>query len=66
MKEITDALRYKYPKKVDLYLPKFKYELDLNMNEVLKGMGIKVAFTGKADFSDINGNKELRNIKCNP
>lgn len=39
-------------KKVDLFIPKFKTEYSKKLNNVLKDMGMSVAFTaGKADFS---------------
>ena len=34
-----------------LYLPKFKLEWELVLNDVLKAMGMGIAFTGQADFS---------------
>lgn len=37
--------------KVDLFLPKFKTEYSKILNEVLKDMGMEIAFTGAADFS---------------
>ena len=38
-----------------LYLPKFKIEYDMLLNDMLKAMGMGVAFSGGADFSNING-----------
>jgi serine protease inhibitor len=34
-----------------LYLPKFKLEWDLVLNDILKAMGMSIAFSGRADFS---------------
>jgi len=42
-----------------LYLPKFKLEYKLTMNDVLKALGMEVAFSGGADFSGINPNADL-------
>jgi len=51
--------------KVNVYLPRFKFETKYFMAEDLKGMGMPAAFTpgidfgGKADFSGMTGNKRL-------
>ena len=50
----TDLVNSMFPTKVDLYLPKFKLEYDTKMNDVLKALGMGVAFCGEADFSRIN------------
>jgi serine protease inhibitor len=39
---------------VNLYLPKFKLEYSTTLNEVLKAMGMSLAFDGYADFSRIS------------
>ena len=38
---------------VSLFLPKFKVETSMNLNEPLQRMGVKTAFTSAADFSGI-------------
>ncbi len=38
---------------VNLYLPRFQFAFDQNLNNVLTSMGLGVAFTDGADFSDI-------------
>ena len=41
--------------KVKTKMPKFKYEYKINMNEMLKALGVKDAFVpGTADFSKLN------------
>jgi serpin B len=40
---------------VSIWLPKFKDEYEVKLNDVLSAMGMGVAFTGAADFSGING-----------
>ena len=35
----------------DIFFPKFKLEYDLGLNQVLKMMGMEIAFTDAADFS---------------
>jgi len=39
---------------IDIKFPKFKYEYDIKLNDVLTEMGMGVAFTGAADFTGIN------------
>ena len=41
--------------RVDIYIPKFKFETKYFMAETLKKMGMPTAFTTGADFSGING-----------
>jgi len=40
---------------VEIWMPKFKAEYKIKLNEVLSKMGMEIAFTPKADFSGING-----------
>jgi len=40
---------------VSIWMPKFKDEYEVKLNDVLKAMGMEVAFTQSADFSGING-----------
>ena len=42
-----------------LYLPKFKIGYEKNLNDVLKSLGMTVAFTAAADFSNINKEETL-------
>jgi len=39
---------------IDLELPKFKYGYEIKLNDVLSAMGMRVAFSPKADFTGIN------------
>jgi serine protease inhibitor len=39
---------------VDIKLPRFKYEYEIMLNDVLTEMGMGIAFTGAADFTGIN------------
>ncbi len=36
-----------------LHLPRFKFSSDFGLNNMLKKMGMEIAFTGKADFSNM-------------
>ena len=40
---------------LDLYMPKFKFEYEIQLNSMLSNMGMPGAFTESADFSGING-----------
>ena len=42
------------PEHIDLYLPKFKFELKYNLNDMLCDMGMPTAFSDNADFSGIS------------
>jgi serpin B len=57
-KDLTDKL---YDKKVNLYLPRFKYSFKETLNDILSGMGMHIAFTDFADFSNISDRSLLIN-----
>lgn len=42
-----------------IFLPKFEFETDYDLNEVLIDLGMPTAFTGAADFSGMTGQKDL-------
>jgi len=44
----------------DLIMPRFKFATDIGLNEILSGLGMPEAFTDRADFSRINGARDLR------
>lgn len=44
---------------VQLTLPKFKIEQEISLRDVLRSMGMRKAFDHTADFSGINGRKNL-------
>ncbi|XP_076634199.1 uncharacterized protein LOC143348166 [Colletes latitarsis] len=50
---ITNLLDDTYEKEVELYLPKFKIESKLDLNDVLQKMGLTDMFTERANFSGI-------------
>lgn len=45
---------------VSLFLPKFKLESTIDLGNALQSMGMEVAFSHEADFSGINGKKNLQ------
>jgi serpin B len=46
-------------KNVDIRLPKFKVEYEKTLNDILMDMGMNLAFTTQADFSNINPARDL-------
>lgn len=45
---------------IDLQLPKFSIEFRVQMDELLKGLGMALPFSFTADFSGIDGTRDLR------
>ncbi len=43
----------------DLILPRFKFSTNVGLNETLSALGMPVAFNIGADFSGINGQRDL-------
>jgi serpin B len=41
-------------REMELYMPRFKYEYKIELKDVLSSMGMSVAFSGGADFSNIS------------
>jgi serpin B len=48
--EITGNM---YPRNVNVHLPRFKFKYDIEMQQILKNMGMQESFTSAADFSGI-------------
>jgi len=46
-------------REVGVYIPKFKIETQYSLSETLAAMGMPTAFSGNADFSGMDGTKEL-------
>jgi len=44
----------------DLYMPRFKFSTDVGLNDILSALGMPDAFGDGADFSGINGARDLR------
>ena len=58
---IEDNLNHATPasspeKGVDIYIPKFKYDYELNFKQDLESLGVNQAFTPNADFSNMTSN----------
>lgn len=52
--------KLKETKNVHLYLPKFNYEFNIKLNDILKEMGIKLGFSTQADFIKIFNIKAIK------
>ncbi|MFC1991589.1 serpin family protein [Chloroflexota bacterium] len=46
-------------RQVNLQMPKFEFESEFSLKSVLANMGMKIAFSGDADFSGMTGGKDL-------
>jgi len=58
--EKINELRSNYAfREVMLYLPKFKLDASFSLGETLQKLGMKLAFTGDADFSGMDGKRDL-------
>jgi len=58
-KKLQEWLNSTTKREVKAYIPKFKFTLRYNLSEVLSNMGMKDAFSRRANFSGINGNYDL-------
>jgi len=58
--EVKDILNDMVPNEVELTLPKFSFESEFSLKQNLSKMGMPEAFdAGRADFSGMDGKKEL-------
>jgi serpin B len=57
--DIEDMLNKSGSARINLYIPKFKLTSTLQLGNTLSDMGMKDAFSKNADFSGINGKKNL-------
>jgi serpin B len=48
-----------YKQEVDVYLPKFEFDTDYQLNNYLQSLGMTRSFGGDADFSGMNGDRSL-------
>jgi serpin B len=56
---LSSALGQMKSQKVELFLPRFKLESRFDLNTTLSGMGMTDAFGRQADFSGIDGSRQL-------
>jgi len=57
--KISELRKSLYKQRVDVYLPKFKFETKYFMKDTLIEMGMPTAFSMGADFSGMTGNNDL-------
>jgi serpin B len=57
--KISDIVLALENRKVALTMPKFEFTSDLGLKNTLSEMGMPVAFTGDADFSGMDGKRDL-------
>jgi serpin B len=56
---VTEILSDLHMQNVQLKMPKFEYESNYGLSEILAEMGMPLAFGGGADFSGMDGTKML-------
>ena len=59
-KILTESLAAMRPARIQVFLPKFKTKTKYYLKDILSAMGMGVAFTDNADFSDMTGNHDLK------
>jgi serpin B len=58
-KAIAEVIAKRGPRRVDVALPRFKVEAGFELQDALSALGMPLAFTGSADFSGMNGRRDL-------
>ena len=58
-KNVSDLRNALEPRNVDVLIPKFRIETQYGMNKILQNMGMPTAFTNQADFSGMDGTRNL-------
>ena len=56
---LSDALKQMKEQEVEIFLPRFKLESSFELNTTLARMGMPNAFSPNADFSGMDGNRNL-------
>ena len=60
IEKLTEWKKSLRKRKVNIYIPKFKFETKYFMKYTLSNLGMPTAFTNSADFSGMTGTKDLK------
>ena len=60
IEKLTEWKKSLRRRKVNIYIPKFKFETKYFMKNTLSDLGMPTAFTNSADFSGMTGTKDLK------
>ena len=60
IEKLTEWKKSLRRRKVNIYIPKFKFETNYFLSETLSNLGMPTAFTNSADFSGMTGTKDLK------
>jgi serpin B len=58
-KALADWLALAAPREVEVFFPKFKMTVQFSLAQILAGMGMPAAFSPQADFSGMDGRRDL-------
>jgi serpin B len=58
--KVDEIIKSLDTKKVALTMPKFEFSSDFSLKKTLSDMGMPLAFTGNADFSGMDGKRDLQ------
>ena len=60
IEKLTEWKKSLRKRRVNIYIPKFKFETKYFLSETLSDLGMPTAFTNSADFSGMTGTKDLK------
>ena len=60
IEKLTEWKKSLRKRRVNIYIPKFKFETKYFMKNTLSNLGMPTAFTNSADFSGMTGSKDLK------
>ena len=60
IENLTEWKKSLRKRRVNIYIPKFKFETKYFLSETLSDLGMPTAFTNSADFSGMTGTKDLK------
>ena len=60
LEKLTEWKKSLRKRRVNIYIPKFKFETKYFMKNTLSNLGMPTAFTNSADFSGMTGTKDLK------